>query len=267
MRSLNPRDAVSLLVWLLLGLGSGHAAWAQIDARGLALTYQTQVDNRLSVPPDEVQRYGALALDMLLASGMTPVPAQYVAVVDRSPHVQAIFIYWMATDATPVLIGASPVSTGRPGQFDHFETPIGVFEHSLKNPDFRAEGTRNKLGIRGYGNKGLRVFDFGWQQAQRGWGNRATSEMRLQMHATDPDLLEKRLGSVQSKGCIRIPATLNRFLDHFGVLDADYESSTAPGPRLWVLSPTREPVPDAGRYLIVVDTVRSARPDWSPAPH
>lgn len=214
MRSLNPRDAVPLLWWLILGLGSGHTAWAQIDARGLAQTYQTQVDNRLTLPPDEVQRYGALALGMLPASGIAPVQAQYVAVVDRSPHVQAIFIYWTATDATPVLIGASPVSTGRPGQFDHFETPIGVFEHSLKNPD----------------------------------------------------LLEQRLGSVQSKGCIRIPATLNRFLDHFGVLDADYESSTAPGPRLWVLSPTREPIPDAGRYLIVVDTVRSARPDWSPAP-
>lgn len=255
-----------LLLWLLLGLGSGHAARAQIDAHGLRQTYQEQVDRRLALPPHEVVLYGALALDMLWASGMAPIPAQYVAVVDRSRHVQAIFIYWVAAGATPVLIGASPVSTGRVGQFDHFETPVGVFEHALKNPDFRAEGTRNKLGIRGYGTKGMRVFDFGWQQAQRGWGSRETSEMRLQMHATDPDLLEQRLGSVQSKGCIRIPATLNRLLDHFGVLDADYESSTASGPRLWVLSPDREPVPDAGRYLIVVDTARSARPEWSPAP-
>lgn len=262
-----PRDAVSLLLWLILGLGSGTAAWAQTGAHELALAYQAQVDNRLTAAPEEAQHYGALALDMLSAAGTAPVPAQYVAVVDRSPYVQAIFIYWVATGATPVLIGASPVSTGRAGQFDHFVTPIGVFEHSLKNPDFRAEGTKNKLGIRGYGNKGMRVFDFGWQQAPRGWGNGAVSEMRLQMHATDPDLLEKRLGSVQSKGCIRIPATLNRWLDHHGVLDADYESSTAPGPRLWVLSPTREPVPDAGRYLIVVDTVRSARPGWSPGPH
>jgi hypothetical protein len=267
VRSWTRRDTVSLLVGLILGLGLGHAAWARIDARGLSQTYQEQVDRRLTPPPEEVQRYGALALDMLSASGLAPIPAQYVAVVDRNRFVQAVFIYWVASDAAPVLIGASPVSTGRVGQFDHFETPIGVFEHTPKNPDFRAEGTKNKLGIRGYGSKDMRVFDFGWQLALRGWGDGETSEMRLQMHATDPDLLEKRLGSVQSKGCIRIPATLDRWLDHFGVLDAEYESSTAPGPRLWVLSPDREPVPEAGRYLIVVDTARSARPDWSPAPH
>lgn len=239
---------------------------AQADARGLSLVFQERVDRRLTPPPDEVQGYGALALDMLSTAGVAPATAQYVAVVDRSPEVQAVFIYWLATGATPVLVGASPVSTGRVGQFDHFETPVGVFEHSLKNPDFRAEGTRNKLGIRGYGTQGMRVFDFGWQLARRGWGDGETSEMRLQMHATDPDLLEMRLGSVQSKGCIRIPATLNHFLDHFGLLDADYESAAMAGARLWVLSPGREPVPDAGRYLIVVDTRRAQRPDWSPPP-
>ena len=100
---------------------------------------------------------------------------------------------------------------------------LGVFAHSLDNPDFRAEGTLNSNGIRGYGAKGMRVFDFGWQRVPKGWGDGAVSEMRLQMHATDPDLLERRLGSAQSKGCIRIPATLNRFLDRHGVLDADYE--------------------------------------------
>lgn len=47
--------------------------------------------------------------------------------------------------------------------------------------------------------------------------------MRLQMHATDPDLLERRLGSAQSKGCIRIPASLNRLIDCYGVLDAEYK--------------------------------------------
>lgn len=266
MRCWKAQGRVSLPLALLLSLGTGQPALAQLDAQGLSLAYQERVDRRLDPPPDEVQRYGSLVLDSLSAAGLAPASAQYVAVVDRSPEVQAIFIYWVNAHATPVWVGASPVSTGRIGQFDHFETPLGVFDHSLKNPDFRAEGTRNKLGIRGYGTQGMRVFDFGWQPARRGWGTGETSEMRLQMHATDPDLLEQRLGSVQSKGCIRIPATLNRFLDHFGVLDADYESAATAGARLWLLSPRREPVPDAGRYLIVVDTQRSQRPDWSPPP-
>jgi hypothetical protein len=90
--------------------------------------------------------------------------------------------------------------------------------------------------------------------------------MRLQMHATDPDLLERRLGSAQSKGCIRIPATLNRLLDRYGLLDADYEQALRDGKKLWVLNASREPVPDPGRYLIVVETERAERPDWSPAP-
>jgi hypothetical protein len=45
-----------------------------------------------------------------------------------------------------------------------------VFAYSLDNPDYRSKGTYNKNHIRGYGLRGLRVFDFGWQFAQRGWG-------------------------------------------------------------------------------------------------
>ena len=52
----------------------------------------------------------------------------------------------------------------------------------------RAEGTRNALGIRGYGERGMRVYDFGWVMGDRGWGTGGRSAMRLQMHATDPSL-------------------------------------------------------------------------------
>lgn len=51
--------------------------------------------------------------------------------------------------------------------------------------------------------------------------------MRSQMHATDPDSLEKRPRTAQPKGCIRIPATLNLFLDWHAILDADYEEVVA----------------------------------------
>ena len=141
-----------------------------------------------------------------------------------------------------------------------------MFELTPDNPHFRAEGTRNSLGIRGYGAKGMRVFDLGWQQALRLWGPGGYSTMRLQMHATDPDLLEPRLGVVQSKGCVRIPASLNRLLDHFGVLDAAYLAAAAKGAPLWVLPPDQVPVEGAGRYLIVIDSGRTSRPAWSPSP-
>lgn len=232
----------------------------------MAVLYSTHVDRTLTVGLGEVGLYARLAEEALARAGITPVAAQYLVVVDRDPRVQALFLLFRPTEGPVQLVGASPVSTGRPGSFDHFETPLGVFDHTLANPDFRAEGTRNSQGIRGYGSKGMRVYDFGWQQVPRGWGKGGVSQMRLQMHATDPDLLERRLGSAQSKGCIRIPASLNRLLDLYGVLDADYEQALREGRTIWVLDPQREPVLFPGRYLIVVESGRQARPDWSPAP-
>ena len=252
-----------LLAWLLACSGPSFAQPAELGA-----AYRSQVVQQLELPPEEVARYAALAREQLELAGVSLTVSQYVAVVDRSVQVQAILLYWFPMGDTALLIGASPASTGRVGQFDHFETPMGVFDHSLSNPDFRAEGTKNEFGFRGYGAKNMRVYDLGWQQAKRGWGKGGESSMRLQMHSTDPDLAEPKLGTAQSKGCIRIPATLNRLLDHFGVLDAGYAAAEAAADRrsLWVLLPDRKPVVEAGRYLIVVDSRRDTRPDWSPAP-
>jgi hypothetical protein len=232
----------------------------------LASAFARMVDKRLDVPPDEVRRYADLMDSQLLQTGRTALLPQYVVVVDRNPNVQALLIFRKGADGTAQLIGAAPVSTGRTGEFDHFETPIGVFDHSVDNLDFRAEGTKNELGICGYGAKGMRVYDFGWQQAYKGWGDHGLGTMRLQMHATGPDILEARLGSVQSKGCIRIPATVNHFVDHYGLLDADYEDAMLAGKTFWMLAADRTPTPWSGRYLIVVDTQRGERPAWSPAP-
>lgn len=251
------------LGFLLSGLVRSDSAEAGVTAEALRADYLLQVDRRLELPEEEAQRYGALALTMLADADVSLAAPQYVVLVDRNPYVQAVFVYFISRDQAYVLIGASPVSTGRVGKFDHFETPTGVFEHTPANPDFRAEGTKNKLGIRGYGVVGMRVFDFGWQQARRGWGQGGMGIMRLQMHATDPDILEPRLGRVQSKGCIRIPAALNRLLDRYGVLDAAYEAMQSTGRVMWILPPDRSPVDDAGRYLIVVDTLRVKRPLWA----
>lgn len=253
---------------LALAMLAFHAvsAWGAGPAADTAALYRMQVDRRLEVPSEEMSGYGRLAEAELARTGITLSQPQHIAVVDRHPYVQALLLFWRSGTGEWIGVGASPVSTGMPGSFDHFETPLGVFEHSTANPDFRAEGTFNENGIRGYGVKGMRIFDFGWQRVPKGWGDGKVIEMRLQMHATDPDLLERRLGSAQSKGCIRIPASLNRLLDLYGVLDADYEQAVREGQQLWVLDGNRQPVRDAGRYLIVVESIRDDRPPWSPPP-
>jgi hypothetical protein len=178
-------------------------------------------------------------------------------------------VYWL--DAQPStnrwhFIGASPASTGKSGRRGSFITPLGVFSHTLDNRDFRAEGTLNQFGIRGYGRKGMRVFDFGWVQGERGWGQGGLGPMRLLLHATDPDYLEQHLGKPWSKGCIRIPATLDIFIDRYGLLDADYEQALTNGRKLWVLRPDRTSTPWSGRYLVIVDSGSTERPVWSPEP-
>lgn len=253
-----------LVILVLLGVPGVVGA---IDTPlALASLYETRVDQRLEVPPNEAIFYGQRVEAALSHAGLTELSAQYLFVVDRSPQVQAIFLFWLSPNSPGQLIGASPVSTGRGGRFSYFETPTGVFEHSLDNPDFRAEGTRNSQGIRGFGVKGMRVFDFGWQLATRRWGDGGVSPMRLLLHATDPDWLEPRLGTVQSQGCIRIPASLNQLIDQYGLLDADYETGLAEGKSLWMLHPQRTPTLWSGRYLIVVDSQRAARPSWAILP-
>lgn len=230
-----------------------------------AARYVREVDRRIVVPEAEQHRY-ASALMQSLADAAVPVERnQWVVVVDRSAWAQLVMQWWVSPNDLPRLIGASPASTGRPSGFEHFETPTGVFEHRLDPLDFRAEGTLNEFGIRGYGDRDMRVFDFGWVMARRGWAP-GEQPMRLQMHATDRRQLEPRLGRRESKGCIRIPATLNTWIDRYGVLDAAYEDAIAGGRRFWVLRPDRQPTPWSGRYLVVVDTLRDARPDWNPLP-
>ncbi len=231
---------------------------------GLAPIFAREVDRRLEIPDADQQTYGDLLLKLLGDKDISD--NQYAVLVDRNNFVQAAMIFWVTPQRTFKFIGASPVSTGKPGRYDHFTTPTGVFEHSIDHPDFRAEGTRNKAGLRGFGSKGLRVYDFGWQKSIRGWGKGGEGTMRLEMHSTDPDRLEMRVGSAQSEGCVRIPTTLNKFIDHHGILDADYEKAMKDGQTFWVLAKTREATPYSGRFMIVVDTQRTQRPEWSPEP-
>jgi hypothetical protein len=247
---------------------AGESGSADADpGADLIEAFAREVDRRLEVPVHEQERYIWWLVEKLEGAGLAELPAQYFFLVDRSAAVQAGFLIWRSPAGVWHFIGATQVSTGLPGTYEHFVTPTGVFEHTLANPDFRAEGTQNELGVRGYGRRGMRVFDFGWVLGQRGWGSGGTSPMRLQMHATDPDLLEPQLGRPRSKGCIRIPATLNEFLDRRGVLDADYLSALESGARLWIMRADRQGTRWPGRYLVIVDSERRTRPDWAAHRH
>ena len=228
--------------------------------------FMLEVDHRLDVPPEDQTRYLGLLQQTLTAALMTDLTAQAYVLVDRSPQIQAAFVVLRTPAGQWQWLGATAVSTGKPGLFEHFLTPLGVFAHTPGNPDYRARGTFNKNHIRGYGVLGMRVFDFGWALAERGWGAGGTSQMRLAMHATDPQMLEPKLGQIASEGCIRMPATLNRFLDMHGVLDADYEAEQLAGKEVRVFMPGRSVIPWPGRYLVVIDSKALERPLWSPAP-
>lgn len=183
---------------------------------------------------------------------------QLVVVVDRHPAVQRLRIMLAAPDAPWRSVGGGTVSTGQCGRPGYFLTPTGVFPHTSAIVDYRAQGTPNALGVRGLGIKGMRVWDFGWQSAQPGWGtDQEPREIRLQMHATDPTLLEPRLGRPASKGCIRVSTAMNRFLDLHGVLDADHEQAAVTDARIaGVLLPERTPTTLAGTLLIVFESER-----------
>jgi len=230
-------------------------------------TFAKEVNRKLVVPAAVQTTYGVALENALQQNTLGATANEYVLLVDRSANVQALFIFYREKPSdTWKLLGATPVSTGLPGSYDHFITPVGVFEHKPSNMDYRSEGTLNQYKIRGYGARDMRIYDFGWAQGERGWGKGGMSQMRFQMHATDPDKLEPVLGVRHSKGCVRIPAALNVFLDNHGVLDADYEAKVATGQPLWILKPRRTATPWAGHYLVVVDSAQTVRPFWSPLP-
>ena len=176
---------------------------------------------------------------------------QYLVFVDRNPAVQiGSVVYLDPSVKNIVIVGTFSVSTGNPYRRGHFETPIGVFKNSPENMSYRALGTKGSNGWRGLGKKGSRVWDFGWQETKLLTGS--PYRIRLLIHATDPSLGEPRLGKADSKGCVRIPAKVNAFLDHYGILDASYKNGSSRAksvlPRNGLLSQL------AGQYLIVSDS-------------
>jgi hypothetical protein len=232
------------------------AAEAAREAAQLRIALLREVPRHIIGNPDSDRDWIARAKAVIATAPLAIERPQLLVVVDRNPAVQEMRIVLAQRGAVWEVIGGSKVSTGQAGRKGYYITPVGVFLHTDDILDYRAQGTFNENHIRGLGLKGMRVWDFGWQTADRGWGAVPDpSDIRLLMHATDPDVLERRLGRPASEGCVRVPAAMNRFLDVHGVLDADYERDAQDDVRLSsVLLPDRQPTPLAGDALVVVDS-------------
>lgn len=235
----------------------------EVEVLRLREALQREVPHLVPRTPARDARWIELARAEAATAGWAPDRPQLIVVVDRNPRVQGLAIVMAQPSGDWKVVGATRVSTGSTGRFDHYVTPRGVFHVTDAILGYRAEGTLNENGIRGLGAKGMRVWDFGWQRARKGWqeavGKPDSTPIRLMMHATDPDKLEQRIGQPASQGCIRIPTAMNRFLDLHGVLDAEYERLAATELRFRaLLPPGRTPTPLAGNTLVVVDS--AARP-------
>lgn len=175
--------------------------------------------------------------------------SQFFIAADRNPKKQnAALVFWDNDNQKIEVVGYSKVSTGSV-RIKHFYTPLGWFENVTEHGSYRAEGTKNSKGIRGYGTKGMRVWDFGWVPSSSGIVKNLNIDIRFQMHATDPQFLESRLGKPDSQGCLRVHSTFNKFLDSYGIIDKNYEEV-----KYWALNKNRTPASEAGSWLLVFDT-------------
>jgi hypothetical protein len=263
--------------WLLATVASVHAGQpepapsvdvsAEVEVLRLREALTREVRQAIAPDPARDQEWIELARAEVQAANWVIDRPQLLVVVDRNPRVQQLRIIAAMPGAGEwKMIGGSRVSTGQRGRFDHYVTPRGVFHLTDAILGYRAEGTLNENGIRGLGARGMRVWDFGWHVAMKGWhdavGKPDRTAIRLMLHATDPDKLEQRIGQPASQGCIRVPSSLNRYLDRHGVLDAEYERVAATDIRFRsLLLPGREPSTLAGNTLVVVDSA-----DRTPGP-
>ncbi|MCP1227408.1 L,D-transpeptidase [Acetobacter fabarum] len=243
---------------------------AEIDR--LRILFQKDVPAAFTPTITQKDTWLALARQQISQSGYVVQTPQAVVVADRNPSVQRACVI-VARPDTPewTIIGCTRISTGTIGRKHHYITPVGIFTNTAERLGYRAQGTKNENGIMGNGTKGMRVWDFGWQVAEKGWlPSREQGPIRLEMHATDPVFLERQLGHMASAGCIRIPAALNIYIDKNGLLDVEYERKAATDKRFRALLRTdRTPSSLAGMAVIVVDSAPppSTAPARTPSPN
>jgi hypothetical protein len=186
---------------------------------------------------------------------LPPDGPQAVLAVDRAANKQTVWVLVSRPGGRWLVVGGTQVSTGKPGRKEHFKTPVGTFLNDGSILGYRAEGTFNENHVRGLGLKGMRVWDFGWQTTEDWRTPGATMAVRLEMHSTDPANLAHRIGRPDSEGCIRIPASLNSFLDKRGVIDRALTAAAPTDPATaQLISKQEQPTPLAGSAVVVYDS-------------
>ncbi|MCX2559963.1 L,D-transpeptidase [Acetobacter farinalis] len=239
-----------------------NEAEARAEATRLNSAFRHEVPVALKVSATQKAAWITLAQEQIHQASFRLDRPQVLLVVDRNPAVQRMCLMLALPGRSDwQVIGSTKVSTGTTGRKFYYITPTGVFTNTADILGYRALGTKNENGIMGNGTKGMRVWDFGWQWAEKGWlPSREKGQIRLEMHATDPVYLESRLGHVASEGCIRIPSSLNVFIDKHGLIDAEYEQMAVIDDRFRaLLRPDRVASRLAGSAVVVVDSAN--RPD------
>ncbi len=227
-----------------------------VEASRLRSDLMQEVPGALEWNQADTQRWIMLTKQMLARQNIVIDRAQLLVVVDRNPARQELALIVAQSDAPWLVIGGGYVSTGKAGRRGYFITPTGVFVHDASILDYRAQGTYNENHIRGLGVMGMRVWDFGWQTARKGWRDDGEeADIRLQVHATDPTYLEQFIGHPASKGCIRVSADMNLFMDKHGVLDFAYEQAAITDAAFKaILSADLMPTKLSGDMLVVIDS-------------
>ncbi|WP_373317523.1 L,D-transpeptidase [Neokomagataea tanensis] len=241
-------------------------AEARAEAHNLQKEMRQKIARYTPFSPSRRATFVQMAKDAIEQDGTKIDRPQVVMVVDRAETVQRVNFVLAFPDAPWESLGGAPVSTGTTARKYYYITPTGVFHNTIDRLGYRAEGTKNKFGIRGIGAKGSRVWDLGWHTAMKGWlPQHETGQIRLEIHATDPQFLEWRLGHSASEGCIRIPAALNQIMDHHGLIDAQYEQAASYDRRFSsLLLKDRVPLKIAGDLIVVIDSGSGTEPKIDP---
>ena len=254
---------ISVLAFLLILAGGAIAEVGFLVSGGLLpdlpdegqkmrQIFRETVNGEMAAEADYLNEISQDAASRLASLRGAMNRSQYFLYVDRNPGRQTAFVgFFNAANGNVAIIGLDKISSGNEKRKKFFITPTGVFKNSPDFIGYRALGTKNSKGWRGLGVRGSRVWDFGWQKTVKNGQERL---IRFLLHATDPDFGEPRLGKVDSQGCVRISAKLNRFLDHYGLLDREYEVQKNDKRFSWVLDSRRQPVLFAGQYLLVGDS-------------
>jgi hypothetical protein len=98
-----------------------------------------EVPNLIVDQPQAAQEWIARASAMVAETGMTINRPQLLVVIDRNPRVQQMRLVLAQPQGQWEDLGGTKVSTGRPVGYEHFLTPTGVFLHTDRIVDWRAE--------------------------------------------------------------------------------------------------------------------------------